>query len=182
MGGRVGGAAAALVRAVGDVAAWSGLALVLVVAGNVLARYALSLSSVALQEAEWHLMAVGALFGMSYGLNRGGEVRIDVLYGRFPPRLRAAIDLVGAVALGGVALVIAWLCVPYVEASRSIGEGSPDPGGLPLRWLLKAAMPVAFALLAVQAVAITLDAAGRLRAGGDDERNSGPVPDPRSGP
>ncbi len=166
---RVGNAASAFVRGVGDVAAWSGLALVLVVAGNVLARYALSLGSVALQEAEWHLMAIGALFGMSYGLARGGEVRVDVLYGRLPPRPRAAIDLVGAIALGVVALVIAWLCVPYVEASRSIAEGSPDPGGLPLRWLLKATMPVAFVLLAVQALAMTIDAADRLRTGADPD-------------
>lgn len=79
-----------IVRVVGEVAAWSGLALVLLVAFNVLSRYLFSYGSVALQEAEWHLMAVAALFGMSYGLNQGGEVRVDIAYAKFPPRVQAA--------------------------------------------------------------------------------------------
>ena len=160
----VGAGASRVVRVVGDVAAWSALALVLLVAGNVLARYLFSLGSVAPQEAEWHLMAVGALFGMSYGLNRGEEVRVDVLYARFPPRVRALVDLVGNVLLGLVAVVVAWLSLGYVADSYTIGEGSPDPGGLPARWLLKAALPLAFALLAVQAVALACAAFERLRS------------------
>ncbi len=34
-----------------------------------------------------------------------------------------------------------------------IGEGSPDPGGLPYRFLLRAFIPLGFALLALQAAA-----------------------------
>jgi TRAP-type mannitol/chloroaromatic compound transport system permease small subunit len=153
-----------VVRAVGHLAAWSGLALVLLVAFNVLGRYALGISTVATQEFEWHLLAVGALFGMSYGLNQGGEVRVDVLYDRFGPRARAAVDLLAAVLLLAISLWVAWLSLGFVEQSRSIGEGSPDPGGLPHRWILKAAIPAAFALLAVQALAMALRALARLRA------------------
>ncbi len=143
------------VRIIGQIAAWSGLALVLLVAFNVLARYLFSFGSVALQEAEWHLMAVAALFGMSYGLNQGGEVRVDIAYARFPPRVQTVIDLVSALLLTVVALIIAYLCIAYVQQSYAIGEGSPDPGGLGYRYILKACLPLAFALLALQSLAMT---------------------------
>lgn len=143
------------VRLIGQTAAWSGLALVLLVAFNVLARYLFSYGTVALQEAEWHLMAVAALFGISYGLNQGAEVRVDVLYEHMGWRQKAAVDLVANLCLLGVALIVAWLCLGYVQSSYAIAEGSPDPGGLPYRYLLKAALPISFAVLALQALAMT---------------------------
>jgi TRAP-type mannitol/chloroaromatic compound transport system permease small subunit len=38
-----------------------------------------------------------------------------------------------------------------VQQSYSIGETSPDPGGIPLRWAVKGLIPLGFALLALQA-------------------------------
>ncbi|KGB82666.1 MAG: TRAP transporter small permease subunit [Pseudomonadota bacterium] len=152
---KIANGASGIVRHIGQIAAWSGLALVLLVAFNVLSRYLFSYGTVALQEAEWHLMAVGALFGMSYGLNQGAEVRVDILYARMPARLQALINLISALLMCAVALIITWLCIAYVQSSYAINEGSPDPGGLGYRYVLKAAMPVAFAVLAIQAVAMT---------------------------
>ena len=143
--------ASTLVRHIGQISAWLGLALVLVVSFNVLGRYLAGIGSVALQETEWHLMAAAALMGMSYGLNQGGEVRVDIFYDKMSPRLQALVDLISALLLCAVALIIAWLSIAYVQSSYSIGEGSPDPGGLPHRFALKAVMPVAFGLLALQA-------------------------------
>lgn len=168
--------ASRIVRVIGHLAAWSALAFVLLVAFNVLARYLFSFGSVALQEGEWHLMMVGALFGMSYGLNQAGEVRVDVLYGRMPRRLQRIIDLVSHVALLIVALIIAKLSLGYVQSSYAINEGSPDPGGLGYRYLLKAVIPVSFALLALQALAMVLHTALGLRRPSAD-----PAPAP-SGP
>lgn len=149
---------ARVVRIVGQGAAWLGLALVLLVATNVLSRYALGMSSVATQEAEWHLMAVGALMGMSYGLNQGGEVRVDVLFDRFSPAMKATIDIAAAVMLMLASIFIVWLSIGYVQQSYAIGEISPDPGGLHCRFLLKAVIPFAFALLALQALSMMLEA------------------------
>ncbi|WP_163269528.1 TRAP transporter small permease subunit [Chelativorans alearense] len=157
------------VRVVGHFAAWSGLALVLVVAGNVLGRYLFGLSSVAMQEMEWHLMAVGALFGMAYGLNQGSEVRVDVFYDRFDARTKGIIDTLSALLLALSALALAWLSIGYVEQSFSINEGSPDPGGLAYRYILKAALPVAFMLLSLQAAALFLKHIAGLLAIPTDE-------------
>lgn len=146
--------ASSLVRHIGNLSAWLGLALVLVVSFNVLGRYLAGIGSVALQETEWHLMAAAALLGMSYGLNEGGEVRVDIFYDKMSPRVQALVDVISTLLLFGVAIIIGWLSLAYVQNSYSINEGSPDPGGLPYRYLLKAVMPVAFLLLAVQAVAM----------------------------
>ena len=140
------------VRLVGEAAAWTGLLMVLLIAFNVIARYLFSYGVVGLQEMEWHLLAVGALFGMPYALNRGEEVRVDVLYGAFPPRVKLVVDAVGVLCLALASLLIAWLALGFVGQSFRLGEGSADPGGLPARWLLKAAIPAAFALLALQAL------------------------------
>lgn len=142
-----------LVRIVGEVMAWTGLAMVLLIAFNVIARYLFSYGVVGLQEMEWHLMAVGALFGMPYALNRGEEVRVDVLYGSFPPKVKLVVDAVGVLCLGIISLMIAKLALGFVAQSYALGEGSADPGGLPYRWILKAAIPAAFLLLAIQSFA-----------------------------
>ena len=142
-----------LVRVIGEAMAWTGLAMVLLIAFNVFARYIFAYGSVALQESEWHLMAVGALFGMSYGLNRGEEVRVDVLYAGFSPRAKHVVDIVAALLLLLVALAIVALSIGFVLQSYNLSEGSADPGGLSHRWLLKACIPAAFVLLALQALA-----------------------------
>jgi TRAP-type mannitol/chloroaromatic compound transport system permease small subunit len=40
-----------------------------------------------------------------------------------------------------------------VEQSRSISEASPDPGGIPLRWLVKSLIPLGYSLLVLQQLA-----------------------------
>ena len=159
---RVADGADRLVRLIGEIMAWSGLVMVLLIGFNVFARYLFSYGSVAMQELEWHLMAVGALFGMSYGLNRGEEVRVDVLYAHFPPRLKTAINALGSLLLCLVALAVVWLAIGFVSQSYMLQEGSPDPGGLPARWILKAIIPAAFLLLALQAFARTIADAAAL--------------------
>lgn len=140
----------------GWAAALSGLALVLVVGGNVLLRYMFNTGSVAMQELEWHLVSPIALLGMAYGMRHGGHVRVDFLYDRLSDRARAMIDLFSAVLMVILGAAIIWFAIPYVNQSIMMGEGSPDPGGLPYRFVLKAFIPVGFGLLFVQAIAQAL--------------------------
>ena len=140
----------------GWAAALSGLALVLVVGGNVLLRYVFNTGSVAMQELEWHLVSPIALLGMAYGMRHGGHVRVDFLYDRLSDRARAMIDLFSAVLMVILGAAIIWFAIPYVNQSIMMGEGSPDPGGVPYRFVLKAFIPVGFGLLFVQAIAQAL--------------------------
>lgn len=155
---------AALIRKIGDISAWTGLLLVLLVSTNVLGRYLFSFSSVALQELEWHAMAAVALLGMSYGINQGAEVRVDIVYDKLSSAKRAVIDLLSACLMCAVSLLIAWLSIDFVANSYSINEGSPDPGGLGYRYVLKALIPIAFILLAMQSIGMIAESFRRLKS------------------
>ena len=48
-----------------------------------------------------------------------------------------------------------WGSQAFVKSSFMIGETSPDPGGLPARFILKAAIPIGFTLVLLQGVAIS---------------------------
>lgn len=149
---------------VGELSAVAVAALVLVMASNVLLRYGFSLGSVWAQELEWHLMSPIALIGAAYALRHGEHVRVDVLYAGFSERTKAAIDIFAGVAGMVVAFLVIWLSWRYVGVSWNNNEGSPNPGGIPYRWALKAFIPVGFALLLAQFSAETLRALARLRA------------------
>lgn len=143
---------------IGRITGWCALALVCVMAFNVLLRYFFRTGSVAMQELEWHLMAPICLLGLSYALLHDGHVKVDILYGHLPQRLQRVIDLISMILVSIVVAILIYLSLPYVEQSYTIGEQSPDPGGLTHRWILKAMLPVGFALLLVQSIAATLRA------------------------
>jgi TRAP-type mannitol/chloroaromatic compound transport system permease small subunit len=155
-----------VVECIGRAASWLTLAIVLLMASNVLLRYAFSIGSVWSQELEWHLLAPLVLAGMSYALLRGEHVRVDVFYARYSPRTKAAVDLLSALLALGFAVLVVRYSLPYVQQSWSIGEVSNDPGGLPYRWALKALTPLGFALFGLQAAALAVRAASAWRRAG----------------
>jgi TRAP-type mannitol/chloroaromatic compound transport system permease small subunit len=108
------------------------------------------------QELEWHLLAAVILLGMSYAIQRGDNVRVDVFYADFGPRLKFFVDLLSGVLMLLIAMLFIKLSWAYVMQSYSIGESSADPGGIPLRWLVKGLIPLGFALLALQSLAALL--------------------------
>jgi TRAP-type mannitol/chloroaromatic compound transport system permease small subunit len=154
-----------LVELSGRIAAWTGFALVLVMAANVLIRYVFHTGSVAMQELEWHLMAPLSLLSIAYAIKHEGHIRVDILYGRFGLRAQQWIDLFSTLCALALCLVLIWLSVPYVLQSYRMGEGSPDPGGLSHRYILKATIPAGFALLAVQSLAALLRALSPFAGG-----------------
>lgn len=147
-----------LIDRIGQITGWCALALVLVMAFNVLLRYLFRTGSVAMQELEWHLMGPLCMLGLSYAILKDGHVQVDILYGRFPVRLKRIIDLVSTVLVVIVVGILLKLSIPYMMQSYAIGERSPDPGGLDQRWILKAMLPLGFTLLLIQSLAATLRA------------------------
>lgn len=154
----------AVVDRVGQVSAAAVAALVVVMSANVLLRYGFSIGSVWAQELEWHLMAPIALIGAAYALRHGEHVRVDVLYAGFSERAKALVDLLAGFSGIVVSVLVILLAWRYVGVSWNNAEGSPNPGGIPYRWALKAFIPIGFALLLAQFSAETLRAAARLRA------------------
>jgi TRAP-type mannitol/chloroaromatic compound transport system permease small subunit len=141
---------------IGRITGWCSLAIVLVMAFNVLLRYFFRTGSVAMQELEWHLMAPICMLGLSYAILKDGHVQVDILYGRFPERVQRIIQFVSMVLVVVVTAILLKLSIPYVMQSYRIGEVSPDPGGLTHRWILKSMLPIGFGLLLIQSIAAML--------------------------
>jgi TRAP-type mannitol/chloroaromatic compound transport system permease small subunit len=140
---------------VGRGVAWVTLGLVLVIFVDVVMRYAFRTSYVFTQELEWHLFAFIFLIGAGYTLLHDGHVRVDILYQRLSTNGRAWINLIGVLLfLFPGCLMIIITSFKFVYTSWAILEGSPDPGGIPFRFIVKGTIPVGFCLLLLQGTSL----------------------------
>ena len=149
----------------GHFVAWLIIFMVLLVAYDVMMRYLFNAGSIALQELEWHIFAVLFLLGNAYTLQQDDHVRVDIFYrGRYSSkRYRAWVNLFGGLFfLLPFCLLIINSSLPFVSNAFVVAETSPDPGGLPYRWFLKAMIPLSFSLLLLQGLASMIDAAKQL--------------------
>ncbi len=118
----------------------------------------------AVQELEWHLFAVMFLIAAAYTLKHDRHVRVDVFYSRFSPRLKAWINLFGSIVfLIPFCLITVWASWNFVLNSFRIGETSPDPGGLPARYVLKAVIPLSFILILLQGISLISQSLRQIR-------------------
>jgi TRAP-type mannitol/chloroaromatic compound transport system permease small subunit len=76
-----------------------------------------------------------------------------VLFASFSERNKLLVEFITALISMGVCAIIIDLSWSYVAYSWNIGEGSANPGGIPARYLLKALIPIGFALLFLQSLA-----------------------------
>jgi TRAP-type mannitol/chloroaromatic compound transport system permease small subunit len=133
---------------VGRAVSYVWLVLLAVIVINVLMRYLFNQGRIEMEELQWHLYSIGFLLGLSYAYQADAHIRVDVLHEHFSHRTKAWIELYGIVLLllPFIALILIY-SVPFVASSYALAEVSASPGGLPLRWLIKAALPLGFSLL-----------------------------------
>ncbi len=132
------------------------LIIMLIIVYDVSMRFLYNQGSVLLQELQWHLFALIFLLGAAYTLKHDEHVRVDIFYQSdwVTDRMRAWINLLGSLLfLLPFCIFIIIASFPSVKMAYLFNEGSPDPGGLPYRFLLKAAIPVGFSLLTLQGIA-----------------------------
>jgi TRAP-type mannitol/chloroaromatic compound transport system permease small subunit len=144
-----------------DFIGWIAAVLMLLMLVNVfydaIMRYLFRSGSIALQEMEWHLFSAMFLLGISYALKEDGHVRVDILYDRLRPRAKAIINIVGTLLLlVPISVLIVDGSIWFVNEAYTLNEISGDPGGLTRRWLVKAVIPVSFALLLVSAAGFVI--------------------------
>jgi len=136
---------------------WLSLAMVLVVFGDVISRYVFRTTSGGVQELEWYLFGTLYLLAAGYTLLHDEHVRVDIMYSKLTPRRKAWLDFVLFwVFFFPSCLMVIYTAWPFVRTAWSVWEGSPDPGGLPLRWLLKSMIIAGFVLLVVQGISQTI--------------------------
>ena len=139
---------------VGHAFSWLIVGLTAIMTWEVLSRRLLDSPHAWVFDAQ--LQMYGVLFMMSgaYTLSKSGMVRGDVLYGFFPPRVQAALDLtlyVVAFIPGTVAL--AYAGVIFAGESWSIHERSSIMLEGPPIYTFKTFIPIAGALMLVQGAA-----------------------------
>jgi TRAP-type mannitol/chloroaromatic compound transport system permease small subunit len=140
-------------RVLGEAVAWLTLAMVLLTTADVIMRYLFHTGAVWVQELEWHLFGVVFLMAAGYALLTDAHVRVDILYARLSPRGKAWVDLFGTLLLlFPVCALVLWSSQKFVLNSWGFREGSPDPGGLPARYLIKAVIPAGFVFVMLQGV------------------------------
>ena len=146
-----------IISKTGKISSWLSLALVLLISTDVLLRYVFNFSTASLYEMEWHLFAIIFLLASPYTLQKNKHVRVDVFYNNFSKRKKNIIDLIGNIIfLIPFSFIIFYTSLPFVEDSYSILESSPDPGGLPYRFIIKSIIPIAFFLLMIQGILNTI--------------------------
>ena len=150
----------------GHVFAWLIVALTVLVTWEVLSRKFLDAPHA--WAFDMQIMLYGVMFMMAgaYTLAKSGHVRGDVLYGFFPARLQAGIDLVLYVLFfvpGSVAMVYAgWI---YAAESWAIREHSTITVDGPPIYPFKLFIPVAGAFLLLQGIVEIVRSASALRTG-----------------
>jgi TRAP-type mannitol/chloroaromatic compound transport system permease small subunit len=136
---------------VGRIFSWLIVALTFLISWEVFSRYALGSPHAWAFDAM--IMLYGTMFMMAgaYTLAKNGHVRGDVLYGFFPPRLQAGLDLTLYILFfipGVVALV--WAGYTYAAESWAINEHSNITADGPPIYPFKTVIPIAGAMLLLQ--------------------------------
>jgi len=138
---------------VGKIFSWLIVSLTLMITWEIFSRYALD------SPHDWAfdgmLQMYGTLFMMAgaYTLSKNNMVRGDVLYGFFPPRLQAGLDLTlyFIFFLPGVCALI-WAGYLYAGDSWAIWEHSGITANGPPVYHFKTVIPVAGSFLLLQGI------------------------------
>ncbi len=138
--------------------------MVLLILFNVSGRYWFDFNIIGLQELEWYLFSMVFLLSMGYVIRTDGHVRVDMLREKMSWRLQFLLDVFGTfffiIPFCGL---IVYHSLDFVSASYAIGEVSVNPGGLPMVWLIKGLIPVAFSITILGALAHGLETIMALR-------------------
>lgn len=148
-----------LIMAIGHFVMWTNVILIFVIIIQVVLRYGFGRGMVALEELQWHLYAIGIMFGASYSQVLDSHIRVDIIHARLSDKWKLRWDLFGTVVLLLPFIFVVFdQSLAFVSESFRLGERSDAPLGLPFRWAIKAVIPISFGLLAVA----TLSRAARI--------------------
>ena len=121
-----------------------------------------------LQESYIWQHAIVIVVGAGYTMMTGGFVRVDIFYGKMPPRRRALVDLGGTLLLLAPFMFVLWNAFfPFVHRAWLVDERSPNAGGLANIWILQGTLLAMVVLVSLQGAALA--ARSLLVLGGREE-------------
>lgn len=128
---------------------------------DVIGRRFFNVSSVSLQELEWHFH--GALFLLCLGFTymKDAHVRVDLFRDKFSSATNRWIEVIGCLLfLLPYCAVVIYFGIDFASKAYVAGEMSATAEGLPYRWVIKSFLPVGFFLLGLAGIAILLNPHG----------------------
>lgn len=146
-----------IVNLFGQIGGWVLFATVALVFVNAFNRYVFSFSPVWTQELEWHLLAGQGALGIAYAWLHRDHIAVDVFSQNYSRTAHLWLEfLVALVVAIPCAIFLIKVSFPYIDRAYDILEGSPNPGGLPWRFVPKSFVALTFALVALEAVATAI--------------------------
>ncbi len=138
----------------GYVVAWCVPVMAVTVCVIVVLRYGFSTGAIGAQESVQYLHAALFMLGAAVTMGADQHVRVDVFYRHFNARQKAWVNTLGHIIFTfPLCALIGVSSFGYVLDSWSALETSPEPGGLPLVYVLKTLIPAMPVLLGLQAIA-----------------------------
>lgn len=110
-------------------AGWAVLGLALLVTLEVFTRKFTEFSIQGVDEIGGYVLAAGSAIGFSYALLQKAHIRIDMLALRFPPALRAVVDIIAFLLLNLFIWILAWCAITVLIESIRLGARAPTPLG-----------------------------------------------------
>lgn len=140
-------------RISGKIVSWTILFMALFMFSTVILRYMFSMGWVWMQDTVVYLHGFVFMLAGGYTLLADEHVRIDIVYRPLPEKKKAIVNIFGTLfLLFPTCFVIFYYSYPYVIDSWSIFEPSKETGGLPGVFLLKTAILLLPAQLALQGI------------------------------
>lgn len=140
--------------------------MVAVISYEVVARYFFDAPTVWALELSTLLLGPYFMLAGPYLLHTAGHVNVDIVYGKLSARAAAIVDTGIYPIIGLIACVLIYQSIPVAMNSIESGETSFSSWN-PVIWPAKTLIPVAFALLLLQAIAETFQAILRIRTRGE---------------
>lgn len=135
---------------------------------EVFARYIFHRPTIWSYETTYMIYGTHYLLGTAYTLYVKGHIRIDLLYMKFSPRGRAAIDVIGyLVIFFPVMLILIISGYDMAKDAYQIKEVSQFTPWQPILWPFKSIICVGFILLALQGIAEFIRSLVMLVGGGE---------------
>ena len=120
---------------------------------NIFLRYLFNINYIFLQELVMYMHAFIFLFGISICLKEDTHVRIDIFSSKLGVGYRKLIDQIGLIILIiPFCVFVIYESTSMITRSWSMLEGSSEPGGLPIVFILKSSIYLFSFLIFIQAI------------------------------
>lgn len=138
---------------IGEWCSWTAILLFSLIILQVVLRYVFRSGMIVLEELQWHLYGIIIMIGVSYGQVKDAHVRVDLFHHRFPPKVKAFVEIIGILFLFVPFIAIVFFhSIDFFVDSWSHNERSAAPDGLPARWFIKGVIPFGLGLWFLSAI------------------------------